>query len=137
MDPLSVEERTLRMRFLLDEQLSPTLAARLHQLGHMAEHVSHVGLSGMPDHVVWRQAFERDAILVTVNAEDFISLAERYEVHAGLIILRNGELTAKEQGLWLEQALAWLERNPRDLLNCVLEVWGPTEAEIDCYELPT
>lgn len=98
MDPLSVEERTLRMRFLLDEQLSPTLAARLHQLGHMAEHVSHVGLSGMPDHVVWRQAFERDAILVTVNAEDFISLAERYEAHAGLIILRNGELTAKEQG---------------------------------------
>lgn len=45
------------MKVLLDENLSPTLVARLAELGIAAAHVAHVGLAGASDPEVWRYAF--------------------------------------------------------------------------------
>jgi predicted nuclease of predicted toxin-antitoxin system len=110
--------------------------ALLHRRGFEAAHVSHLGLSGTADHLVWREAFRRDAVFVTVNADDFLELAEDAELHAGLIIIRDGMLTAHEQAVWLENALSWLGRHPHDLVNHVLEVRGLTIEDLEVYPLP-
>jgi predicted nuclease of predicted toxin-antitoxin system len=39
----------MELRFLLDEDVSPTHAKRLNELGHYAVHVAHVGLAGQSD----------------------------------------------------------------------------------------
>jgi predicted nuclease of predicted toxin-antitoxin system len=124
------------MRFLVDEMLSRAVVTRLHERGHFAERISDVGLSGRLDHVVWSEAFKRDAVVITANAEHFLELAEQSELHVGLIVLRTGDLTREEQLQWIDAVLTWIARSSPDLVNHVVEVWGPTEADIHSYPLP-
>ncbi len=125
------------MRFLVDENLSRALVSRLHELGHEAERVSDIGLSGQPDHVVWREAFDRSAIFITANAEDFISLADGSTLHAGLIVFRAGDLAKDEQVQWLDRALERLAYRKDDIVNHVIEVRiGDADLEIDDFKLP-
>lgn len=58
------------MRFLVDAQLPSALARWLTAQGHIAEHVSDIGLSSASDGVIWDYALEHSAIIVTKD-EDF------------------------------------------------------------------
>lgn len=125
------------MRFLVDEMLSRAVVSRLAALGHFAERASDVGLRSKPDHHLWREAFQRDAVVITANAVDFLTLARMSEVHAGLILLRAGDLLQHQQVAWVETALRWMDRNQRcELVNTVIEIFGDSEADVRSFPLP-
>ena len=118
------------MQLLLDEHLSPTLAERCaNSRGIYAVAVSHVGLSGATDPVIWRYAFEHDYVLVTSNSRDFLDLLE-VDLHPGLIIFSQGGLTRLEQWDWLVTALDYIAKQPSAesfMINRVIDVKMPGE----------
>jgi predicted nuclease of predicted toxin-antitoxin system len=61
------------VRFLVDAQLPPALARLLSERGHVAEHVTDIGLGNAADRELWRYALENDAVLITKD-EDFPDL---------------------------------------------------------------
>ena len=127
------------MNSLLDENISPTLAAHLHQKGVPTQAVAHVGLSGVDDPTVWAYAFTHDQVVVTLNAGDFLSLATGAELHPGLIVLRVPGLSRSEQWAHLEPAIDYVlaeEQAGRSLINRVIEVYGTGPANLEIYDLP-
>ena len=113
------------MKILLDENLSPTLVNKLGAIGVAAEHVVHIGKSGLSDPALWDLALERDAIVATINASDFLRLAGTSALHAGLIILRSRGLDRDAQWAWLEPAVQHLLETTEDLVNKAIEVTAP------------
>lgn len=113
------------MKLLLDENLSPRLAAKANKLGIPSVHVAHVGLAGRSDPDIFRYAGDNDFIVATLNAGDFLTLAANIDLHPGLIVLRVAGLSANEQ--W--EHLAPVLRHIRDqsdpigyAINHVIEV---------------
>lgn len=126
------------MKLLLDEHVSPRLVNKLAQKGVHAEHIVHVGRSGMSDPMLWRFAFVRDAVVVTFNVRDFLALAADTELHPGLIVVRASGLTIEEQWAALEPAVDWLLSNPdprATMLNKILEV--KADGGFSIYPLPS
>jgi predicted nuclease of predicted toxin-antitoxin system len=116
------------LKLLLDQNLSPRLVPRLADLGIYAMHVAHAGRAGLSDPALFRYAFEQDMAVVTINAEDFLTLAADCELHPGLIVLRVGGLTADEQWQYLEPIVQILTADPdtgTGLVNEVVEILGP------------
>ncbi len=122
------------MKILLDENVSPSLVVRLHAKGVEATHIVHLGRAGLADSELWQLAFRRDEIVVTINAADFIELAEISELHPGLIILRVAGLTADEQWQHLEPVVDHILTAHTDLMNKAVEIWSP--ASFDIFDLP-
>src|SRR5260370_34597522 len=52
------------MRLLLDEHISPSLVARLAEVGIYAQSVPHAGLPGRADHEIWQYALDHDFAVV-------------------------------------------------------------------------
>jgi predicted nuclease of predicted toxin-antitoxin system len=73
--------------FVVDEDMSQSLARLLREAGHDAVHVRDVGLRGAPDVVVLRFAQDRGATLITEDI-GFGDLRQ-YPLgsHAGIILL--------------------------------------------------
>lgn len=118
------------MRFLLDENISPALAAYLAAVGVFASSVPHIGLAGRPDHEVWRYALKYDFAVVTTNARDFIALLGG-EVHPGLIVFRESGLSREEQWQRLRPVVDFLRSEAPDfLLNKLIEIRGAGEFEV-------
>ena len=84
----SLSASAVLLNLLLDENLSPSLIARLAANGISAQHAAYVGLSGKSDSQVWGYAFGHEQVVVTINAKDFLNLGASTELHPGLIILR-------------------------------------------------
>jgi predicted nuclease of predicted toxin-antitoxin system len=76
------------VNLLIDESLTPSMVQLLAARGVAAVHVAHIGMPGATDPEVWRYAFEHDQIVVTINAADFLRLAESADPHPGLIVPR-------------------------------------------------
>ena len=114
------------MRLLLDENISPTLVRRFAELGVFAQSVPHVGLAGAPDRAVWGYAAANDMVVVTANVRDFLTLAD-LDIHAGLIVLLEGELNHIEQFERIEPVIRLVETSTdQDFsLNKAVEVSGP------------
>ncbi len=85
------------MKLLIDENLSPLLAQWANEQGIEASAVIYVGLQGQPDIQVWRYAYAQSQIVVTVNVGDFISLAEKIDLHPGVIAFREAGLDRATQ----------------------------------------
>jgi predicted nuclease of predicted toxin-antitoxin system len=113
------------MKILLDENLSPTLVQKLATLGIAAQHVAHLGKSGLSDTALWRHAYEHDQVVVTINAADFLRLAVASQLHAGLIVLRAQGLTREQQWEWIEPVVERLLESNDDLVNRSVEITGP------------
>jgi predicted nuclease of predicted toxin-antitoxin system len=86
------------MKFLIDEDLSPRVAR------YLCEHfcldaiaVRDRGLLGATDPEVLDYALAEDRILVTANIRDFEKVAGLMEVHAGIVMVREGDLLVVEQ----------------------------------------
>lgn len=76
------------MKFLIDECLSPSLAAIARACGFPeSTHVTWLGLRSRQDWALVRRAVDDGYTLVTHNRTDFTSLMEREPLHPGLVCL--------------------------------------------------
>ena len=64
------------MRFLVDNQLPPSLARWLRDRGHDAEHVFESGLHLLDDRALWALAVD-DARIIVSKDEDFLYLSSQ------------------------------------------------------------
>ena len=75
------------MRFLVDENVGPSVALWLSTSGHNAASV-HLEMRGMSDREIIRRASEEDRILITCD-KDFGDLVFReLRSHVGVVLLR-------------------------------------------------
>ena len=112
------------LRFLIDQDVSPTHVARLAALGCFAEHVAHIGMSGYPDSALATYAFEKSSIIITKNVVDFIDIAEAATIHPGIVLLRDGALRRLVEWSWIEPVVRHLQTTELDPINKVIDVTG-------------
>jgi predicted nuclease of predicted toxin-antitoxin system len=86
------------MRFLIDNALSPALAALLQQAGHDAIHVRSVGLQHADDDVIFERAATEHRIVVSADADFGTLLALRASRQPSVIQFR-GEGSRKPDAL--------------------------------------
>ncbi len=114
------------MKFIIDEDLSPRVARYLCQeFCFDAIAVRDRGLLGATDPEVLAYAFEEDRILVTANIRDFEKLAAVVEIHAGIVLIKEGDLLAAEQIELIAVVVRVLQAEiniGRDLINRVLYI---------------
>ncbi len=91
------------MKFVVDEQLAPAIAAWLNQSGHEAEHVHAKGLGGAADRDIWDQCAQAGAVIITKD-RDFV--IRRAAVPGPSVVwvrlgnLRTGELMRRFRYAW-------------------------------------
>jgi predicted nuclease of predicted toxin-antitoxin system len=105
------------LRFLVDAQLPPALAAWLGKRGHQAEHVRDLMLDREPDERIIAYAVELGAVIITKDA-DFSRLsltASRCQV----VWLRYGNSTSTNLLLSLEPVFGEIEQALADGQNLV------------------
>lgn len=61
------------MNFIVDENLPRQVAVWISATGHLASHVSELGLLGQSDNAVWTAACDRQACVVTRDV-DFLTM---------------------------------------------------------------
>jgi predicted nuclease of predicted toxin-antitoxin system len=93
------------MRFLVDENLPPSVVAVLVSQGAEVEYVADSRLAGRNDEVIWKHAIENQQILVTLDLDFPLSLEEG---PPGLVLLRvpssyNGSSIAATLSSFLER----------------------------------
>lgn len=90
------------MRLLLDEHISPAVAAGLRRAGHDAVSLVEVGLRTAPDEAVWRWAIAEGRAVVSYNAGDFLALAAQAlqdgAHHPGQILVSTRTLATSDIG---------------------------------------
>ncbi len=76
------------MKFLIDECLSPSLAAMARACGYPeSTHVAWLGLRSRQDWALVRRGVEDGYTTVTNNSADFTALMERDPAHPGLVCI--------------------------------------------------
>lgn len=124
------------MRLLIDEDLSPQVAQRLQGDGVDAVHVRDRGRLGMSDHAILELAFDEDRILVTANVGDFERLAPSRELHGGIVLVMEGQLSRDEQIDIVTRAVAAIDEEEvagRDMVNRVLWIG---DGQLEISDLP-
>ena len=92
------------MRFLVDAQLPPGLAARLAELGHDARHVTRLGVRGVTDEAIWRYASEVGCTVISKD-RDFADWAMAERRGPAVVWLRVGNVTLDRLWTALEPKL--------------------------------
>jgi predicted nuclease of predicted toxin-antitoxin system len=114
------------MKFIIDEDLLPRVARYLCQeFCFDAIAVRDRGLLGATDPEVLEYAFKEDRILVTANIRDFEKLAGAAEIHAGIVLMLDGDLRAVEQIELMADVVRFLQVEiaaGKDLVNRVLYI---------------
>lgn len=82
------------MRFLIDAQLPPALAAYLISRGHEALHVAELGMVSARDREIWNRAAEQGAVIVTKD-EDFVTMQALGPQGPPVIWIRIGNVTKR------------------------------------------
>jgi predicted nuclease of predicted toxin-antitoxin system len=77
------------MRFLVDNQLPPSLARWLRDRGHDAVHVFESGLHLLDDRDLWARSLS-DARIIVSKDEDFLYLAKQPGATGGFLWVRLG-----------------------------------------------
>lgn len=111
----------MQLRLLIDENLSPGLRHVAREFGILANHVNDLGLAGKSDAQVLQACLDRDHVLVTSNADEFLGrYKSRADLHAGLIVFRGiDRLAAQEEALRLALETAV---EARDIVNRAIEI---------------
>jgi predicted nuclease of predicted toxin-antitoxin system len=79
------------MKFLVDANLAPRVAARLGQAGHEAFHVDDIGLGTASDETILDRAHEDAAIVLTADADFGALLALSGRAGPSVILLRSAD----------------------------------------------
>jgi predicted nuclease of predicted toxin-antitoxin system len=74
--------------YIIDEDMSVTVARVLREAGHDAIHIREAGMQGAPDALVFLLAKSRNAILVTEDLDFSDIRAYPLGTHSGSVILR-------------------------------------------------
>jgi predicted nuclease of predicted toxin-antitoxin system len=119
-------------KLLIDECLHTSLLELAHAAGHIADHVTYLGLVSSKDRELVKLSVERDYIFVTNNRSDFLALYRRTPLHAGLVIIVPNVKPALQRQLF-ETALGLISE--RNLVNTVIEVVYSGE-KIECRQYP-
>jgi predicted nuclease of predicted toxin-antitoxin system len=75
-------------RFLIDEDLPRLLASLLLETGHPSEHVRDLGLRGSPDARIFEAGQQRQAVLVTGDADFGNLLSFPLGTHFGIVVVQ-------------------------------------------------
>ena len=114
------------LRLLIDEDLSPRVAQLLRDAdGVDAVALRDRGRLGATDRDVLELAFAEDRVLVTANVGDFARLARARELHAGIVLLEDGDLGRDDQLAAIRQAVVAIHAEVtagRDMVNRVLRI---------------
>jgi predicted nuclease of predicted toxin-antitoxin system len=114
------------MKFIIDEDVSPRVAKYLCQeFCFDAIAVRDRGLLGATDREVLDYAFKEDRMLVTANIRDFEKLASTAELHAGIVLMLDGDLKAAEQIQVMNSVVRVIQAEidtGKDLVNRVLYI---------------
>jgi predicted nuclease of predicted toxin-antitoxin system len=92
------------MRFLIDAQLPPRLAARLVSLGHEAHHVAEFEMLRAKDRAIWAKAIELDATIMSKDA-DFVTLRALRAGGPAIVWIRLGNVSRAALLARIERAL--------------------------------
>lgn len=92
------------MRFLVDNQLPAALAGLLREQGHMAEHVTEIGLAQGKDNPIWQRAIETSAVIITKD-EDFAEWVRRGRPGPAVVWLRVGNTSRRALLAWFTGVL--------------------------------
>jgi predicted nuclease of predicted toxin-antitoxin system len=95
------------VRIFVDEDLSPSLAEECHAAGYDATCARNRDMLGAGDHEVAGLCLEEERVLVTNNAGDFFSIAEKAGIHPGLIVMPLG--SREQERSWMRAAIAAIE----------------------------
>lgn len=79
------------MKFLVDANLSPQVAARLNHAGHDAAHVIDHGLLSATDEAILGHALAHDQVIVSADTDFTIMLAVSGDKSPSLILLRSAD----------------------------------------------
>jgi predicted nuclease of predicted toxin-antitoxin system len=80
------------VRFLVDECLSPTLAANLQEAGHDAVHIVDLGVRGSPDTVVMQLARLQRRVLLSADTDFGELLARSNDAGPSVVLFRGYEV---------------------------------------------
>jgi predicted nuclease of predicted toxin-antitoxin system len=92
------------VRFLVDAQLPPSLAAILRASGHDAVHLFDVAPVNADDAAIWQLATNDHRVIVTKD-EDFASRSKLAPGGPQVVWLRVGNCSRAELRAWLEPLL--------------------------------
>ena len=87
------------MKFIIDAQLPPSLAAALREAGHDAVAVREIGLREAKDAAIWNYALQNDGVILTKD-EDFAERCMASDLAPVVIWLRIGNATNPELLGW-------------------------------------
>ena len=110
------------MRAILDEQLSPQIAAWLRKAGYDVDAVAdRADLARRSDRTVLEVAAREDRAVVTSNVKDFRPLAAEWlaqgRVHAGLILLPSTRTRTRHANAAIADAIESVLRTQPDGLR--------------------
>jgi predicted nuclease of predicted toxin-antitoxin system len=101
------------LKLWIDECLSPTLAERANQRGLWATCNRDRNLLGELDENLYPIVLAEEAVFVTNNESDFLSLGRQAGLHSGLIVLPQGR-SRESQWMSLDHAVDYIEAHARD-----------------------